>query len=215
VETSKDSEGQGRDDAARGARRALSCVGHELSSPLTALYTYLKLAASGRSEDALRQARACADRLHAITSAIQQLSRLGGSPSRLDVGAAVERAATYVPGGASVGFDERDEAPAWIAPGDGDFVVASVLRAVASAVEPPARLRARLVGRGDRVRLRITAAAEPASWKAVEPWSDQRTGLDLWLAAIVAGEAGGALRSGEVDGILGVELELPSAGAIP
>jgi signal transduction histidine kinase len=215
LETSKDSEGNDRDGAAWGARRALSCVGHELSSPLTALYTYLKLAASGRGEDALRQARACADRVQAVTSAIQELSRVGGAPALVDVGAAVERAAARVPGGARVDFAGRDPAPAWIAPSAGDFVIAAVLRAVASGVDAPAALRARIVGRGGRVELRVSVDAEPERWAAIEPWSDQRTGLDLWLAAIVAAEAGGAVRSGDVDGRCAVALELPAREARP
>ncbi len=197
---------------ARAARRALSCVGHELASPLMALYTHLERAIAG-GETAAVQLRACAARMRSIAELVREVAQTPGAAQTVDLVVAIESAATRVPG-VAIAIVADGPAMVRMPARAAGYVVIAAVRAVARAAPDGAGLRAtvEIDAGADAVRLRIDPGAAPAGWEVVDPWVSERTGLDLWTAAVVAGEDGGQVRVGEIDGAIAVELELPSAG---
>ncbi len=203
-----------------GARLALSCVGHELASPLMALYAYLKVASAGRDDPALGSMRACADRIRAIADVARQLARLedadGGGETAL--GPVITRAVAAL--GAPVAIEvaaDAGDARVRLGAEAAALIVAAALRAVHRAALDPARLRVRLErvdGASPGLVVRVDGgAAAPATWADVDPFGPAATGLDLWSAAAVTRQAGGAVRIGEHEGEIAVELDLPAAEA--
>jgi hypothetical protein len=178
---------------------------------LTALFTHLRIA-SGNDLTAIRR---CAERLQAITelarelSAIEEASSRGGSTTTNVVHALESASARVV---ITLDLDASGELVARVAPGRAVTITAALLRAVMHATTS-ARLNARVARRDDRIWVRIDPGIEPATWSVVEPWhSGSRHKLDLWGAAVAAGEDG-VVRVGEQDGQIAVELELPAAEA--
>lgn len=194
---------------AAGARRALSAVGHELASPLTALYTYLKLA----SGDHVGSMRRCADRLQVIAELVREVAALDDAPApdrATDLALAIESGASRL--GLDVQLERSGEVRATIAPERASTIATALLRAVISSA-PDARVRARVLGRSERAIVRVAPGIEPVAWRVVEPWRASTSHrLELWAAAVAAG-ADGVVRVGEVDGQIAVELELPAAGS--
>jgi signal transduction histidine kinase len=193
---------------AAGARRALAAVGHELASPLTALYTYLKLAPG----DHVGSMRRCADRIQVIAELVRELAALDDPPvpGATDLAIAIESGASRL--GLDVELERSGEVLATIAPDRASTIATALLRAVVSSA-PDSPLRARVFGRGQRAMVRLGPGIEPTTWQVVEPWrSSTRHKLELWAAAVAAG-AEGSVRVGEVDGQIAVELELPAAGS--
>jgi signal transduction histidine kinase len=187
-----------------GARRALAALGHDLASPLTALYTFLQLAKG----EGLGPIRRCADRIQAIAELARELAELEddapGAVTNLVL--AIESAAARL--AIAVQLDVTGEPHARIAMARAGTCATALLRAVADTAAG-APITARVARRADRICARIDPGIEPSAWRVVDPWSSG-TGskLDLWAAAVAAGEHG-IVRVGELNGQIAVELELP------
>ncbi|HVK76623.1 MAG TPA: hypothetical protein VM734_25025 [Kofleriaceae bacterium] len=193
--------------AIAGAQRALACAGHELSSPLAALFTYLSLlprAAPGAAE-LTASLRACAVRLREIADTARGLGAVGEPP------AAVELDPILVDAGAQL--DGPAAPAAWIAPRAAAVVVRGVIAAVRrSAPDGAAVLAARAAGdRRTLVRVVADGAGAAGTSRAIEPFAADRVGLDLWVAAATVAAAGGEVRVGDAGGVLAVEVALPAA----
>ncbi|MDX2091341.1 MAG: hypothetical protein SFX73_26010 [Kofleriaceae bacterium] len=198
-------QGGETDRARMGVRIALAAVGHELASPLTALYTHLKLAGDDRSAPL----RGCADRLTAIANLVRELAAVSHAPAgTIQLSLAVESAATLF---GEIAIETTTAEPAQLGVEAARLITNAIVRAVARVAETP-QLRARIERTDAGIRLRVDAGSQPTSWRVIDPWSGgSRTNLDLWAAAIAAGDAGGTIRVGEAGGQIAVELEVPAA----
>lgn len=201
-------DADGERAAAMGARRALAAISHELASPLTALHTYLRLA----NGDNIEPIRACAQRIKGIVELARDLSQLGEAQDAAgcDLVLALESAAAQLAVAAVI--DASGPLLVRVAPARAVLIAVSLLRAVMHA-GTSSRIVMRAERRGDRVWMRVDPGIEPTTWRSIDPW---RTGtgqkLDLWAAAVAAGE-GGEVRVGELEGQIAVEAELPAAEA--
>jgi hypothetical protein len=200
-------DADGERGAAIGARRALAAIGHELSSPLTALSTYLRLAKG----EGLAPIGACVQRIQAIAEVARELAFLDeasiDTSETVDIGLAIDSAV------ARLGLTVTVEMPGELRVAAGAkravAIIVAGLRAVASTA--PAALVVRVERRADRICVRIGQGAEPAAWRVIDPWrSGTGFKLDLWAAAVAAGDDG-VVRVGDVEGQIAVEVELAVA----
>jgi hypothetical protein len=192
-----------------GARRALSCIGHELASPLMVLMSSLERVLDGRTDAPAAQLRAAAERLRAISDVAREVVQTPGVAQRMDLKVAVESAASRVCPALTI--DAPGDAPVRMTPRAAGHVATAVVRAVARAAPDGAGVRAHLEVGGGTVRLRVDPGAVPIAWQDIDPWTSERHGLDLWTAALVAAESGGRVQVGEIDGAIAVIVELPEA----
>lgn len=181
-----------------------------------ALYTHLKLARRRVDDPSLDAAMRCLDRLREITGALQATGRVDNHEDEGDTdGGATELDGVITMAASGVGRElalSADGAPPRIAGRVGLVVLAPALRAVARTAPDGAALRVSLGGDAARARLRIDSgvAPEASRWRAVAPLASARVSLDLWLAALAALDAGGAVRVADDDGVIAVEVELPA-----
>jgi hypothetical protein len=185
-----------------GARRALGCISHELSSPLMALYTYVKLA--GPDDPRMAAIRACVDRLRTITDLAREVAHADETGTG-DVAAALAAGA--------IACEPTGDARVALPQAQVGTIVGAVVRAVRATLDDGAAVRAQVSGDGARVRLRVgpDGVAAPTAWQPIDPWAARGAGLAVWSAAVLAGEVGGEVRLGERDGAIVVEVELPAA----
>lgn len=183
-----------------------------------ALYTHLKLARRRVEDPSLDAAMRCLDRLREITGALQATGRIDDDEDDGDTdGGATELAGVVAMAASGVGREvtlSDEGTPPRIAGRVGLVVVAPALRAVARTAADGAGLRVTVGGDEARARVRIDSGATPEAsrWRAVAPLASARVSLDLWLAALAALDAGGAVRVADEDGMIAVEVELPAFG---
>ncbi len=190
-----------RATSVEGARRASGVVGHELASPLSALYTFIKLAARGDA-NALERIRECADRLRSIAELTRDFAHTGGEVVEVDLAELIERTARTLE--IEVAVERRGATVARISRALATFVVTTALRAIADN-HPMTPLRAHVVDREGRIEL-VIGAKEPVSWRAIEAWETPRCALAPWSLAAALGEVGGSVRLGGASDAIAVEL---------
>jgi hypothetical protein len=172
-----------RDREVSGASVALSSLSHELASPLTALYTYLKIAERAAPAGSLVKIRACADRLRAITA----VARVASRP--LEAGGEVDVAAAFAAADPAIAIEGSGRAR----------IDHEALAAIASAVvfiAAPTRAHV------DGTTIRVDRGAPPAHWRAIDAWSGERASFDLWALAMRCAR----VEVGDSEGTLAVTL---------
>jgi hypothetical protein len=199
----------------------MACVGHELTGPLMALYTHLKLARRKSEDPSLEAALRCLERMREITAALQVTGRVDDEEDDGDTdGGATELAGVLAMAASGLGRGVEiatQGAPPRVAGRVGLVVFGPALRAVARTAADGAALRVVLDGDATTARVRIDSgvAPEASRWRRGAPLASARTGLDLWLAALAALDAGGGVRVADGDGVIAVEVELPAFRGLP
>jgi signal transduction histidine kinase len=200
-------EGVEQHAAIGGARRAMACISHELSGPLMALQTHLKLARRRHEDASLDTALRCVERIGEITKTLQQASRLdrAGEAETMFVDLATAARGCSV-GGRAIVVDVAAAAPARVAAGTAVFILQAAVTAVARTLPDGVDVRVTV----DANRCTLGDAGAP-DWRAVSPLASARHGLELWLAALAALDAGGTVHVCDADGLLAVQVTLAEA----
>ncbi|MDX2093231.1 MAG: hypothetical protein SFX73_35640 [Kofleriaceae bacterium] len=192
-------------DEKNAARHALACVSHELTGPLSALYTYLRLEQAGNTSSTLTAAVRCADRLRDITATLQAVAHVRDTIAERELGLAlIQTAATLghrleLASTRTVRATQRLELAASLA-----------ITAIARSAADGALLAGELQALADRVRVWAWVDGKrPSTWQVSELFGGTRPCHELWLATLTVAAAGGQLHTATVDGVLAVALELP------
>lgn len=188
----------------KAARRALSCVSHELTSPLSALSHFLRMAADGEGQ-ALAAAVRCVDRLRDITWALRAAANVTDSTSSADLGQVLADTATTHGHRLVLAKSQHLRATDRL-----ELAANLALTAVARTADDGSALVAEVVEQEGIVHVRTWIdGKQPGDWRAVDPLGETRHGLELWLAALTVGAGGGHVQVAHVDGTVAVALALP------